>query len=419
MLFKRRFLRKVNTKRKKRGLFSSSERTLGITFILSMLFHAGLMYTIPAVDLFSEGFEGDMIVVDLMQEEFPGGQPVLPSPPDNQFLASQPDPEPELFPEEDSSQPSEDFNSNPDDDEITIPLPTEKNLEMETQYTLLTNPGTRDPEIGQLRKRPVKRDKLIYQKSPELPKPDKLPVEQKKLQSIEVKRPLPLQPRRPSIAPTRVGNSQKKKKPEEELLFPLEIHRQEERQISSEDLPEKMFGFGKRSAKEMNRENTLSSSPSFGVTSPAKRIGLNKEGEDDINRFGIFAGEKFEVPEMKEIIQEAAAAEKKKEVTFSEETETAKDLEINNQIEGPVKGRAIVHQPPSPQVDIINEVEFRLKFWVLPDGTIGEVIPLKRGDAKLERIAIAYLKKWQFEPLPSEVPQRKIWGTIPIRFTVQ
>lgn len=422
MLLKRRFLRKANTRKRKRGLFTSSDRTLGITFVFSILFHAGLMFTIPSVDLFSEGFEGsssDMIIVDILQEEFSEGQPVIPPPPDNQFLASQPEPEPDINPEEDSSQPPEDTHPGPNDVEISIPLPPEKNLEMEPQYTLLANTGTRDPEIGQLRKRPVKRDEPIHQKSPELPKSDKLPVEQKKLQPIEMQHPLPLQPIRPSIAPIGNGNSQKKKKPEEELLFPLEIYQPEERQVSSEEPPEKMFGFSKRQTKEMNRENTPSSSPSFGAVSPVKRVGLNKKSEDDKNRFGIFAGEKFEVPEMKDIVQEVSAAEKKKEATFSEETETAKTLEINNQIEGPVKGRAIVYQPPPPQVDIVNAVEFRLKFWVLPDGTIGEVIPLKRGDAKLERIAIAYLKKWQFESLPSEVPQREIWGTIPIKFTVQ
>lgn len=422
MLLKRGFLRKVNTKRKKRGWFVSSDRTLGITFVFSVLFHAGLMYTIPSVDLFSEGFEGpssDMIVVDLMQEELLEGQPVIPPPPDNQFLASQPEPEPDIIPEEDSSQPPDDFYSDPNDVEISIPLPPEKNLEMEPQYILLANPGTHDPEIGQLRKRPVKRDNPIHQQIPELPKPDKLPVKQEKLQPIEMKRPLPVQSRSPSIAPTRVGSSQNKKKPEEELLSPLEIAQAEQHQFSSEELPEKMFGFSKRQAKEMDRENTPSSSPSFGVTSPVKRIGLNKESEVDKNRFGIFAGEKFEVPEMKEIVQEASAAEKKKEVTLSEETETAKELELNNQIEGPLKGRAVVYQPPPPEVDIVNEVEFKLKFWVLPDGTIGEVIPLKRGDAKLERIAIAYLKTWQFEPLPSEVAQQEIWGTIPIKFAVR
>jgi TonB family protein len=380
------------------------------------------IYTIPAVDLFSEGFEGplsDMIVVDLVQEEISEGQPPIPQPPDNQFLASQPEQEPDMPSEEDTSQPSDDLLSDPDD-EISIPLPAEKDLEMETQYTLLANSGARDPEIEQLRKRPVKREKPILPKNPELPKPDKLPAEQKEFRPIEMNRPIPLQPRRPSIAPTRVENSQKKNKPEEDLNFPLEAHRPEERQFSTEELPEKMFGFDKRPAKEMNRENMPVSSPSFGGASPpVKRIGLNKGNEDDKNRFGIFAGDNFEMPDMKEIVQEASAAEKKKETTLSEEAETAQNLKINDQIEGPVKGRTIVYQPSPPQVDLVNEIEFKLKFWVLPDGTIGEVIPLKRGDAKLERVAIAYLKKWQFEPLSPEVPQRKIWGTIPIRFTVQ
>jgi len=418
--FKRHFLSKVNIKIKKKGLFTSPDRILGITFVLSIVFHAGLICTLPAVDLFSEGLQGplsDMIVVDFVQEEPSEGQPEVPQPIDNQFLASNPT-EPDMISEENPPQPLDDFDPNRNDVEMTIPLPKEKSLEMETQYTLLANSDAHDLEFEQLRKRPVKRDRPVQQKIPELPKSAKLPVKPKEPQPVETKRPLSLQRPKPSIAPTRI-EKQKKDKPEEDLHFPLEVHRPEERQSSTEDLPEKMFGFGKRPAKEMDRETTFSSTQIDVAPHSSKKrwIGLSKENEEDENRFGIFAGEIFELPKMKEMVQEAFAEEEKKEATLFEETETAKNLETNGQIEGPVKGRAIVYQPPPPQVDIVNEVEFRLKFWVLPDGTIGEVIPFKRGDAKLERIAISYLKKWQFKPLPPEAPQQKIWGTIPIRFT--
>jgi TonB family protein len=124
---------------------------------------------------------------------------------------------------------------------------------------------------------------------------------------------------------------------------------------------------------------------------------------------------------IKENMQKAMFEEENKETALlPEETpQAAQNLETEMTIEGPVKGRKIIRRPAPPKVDITIGVELKLKFWVLPDGTIGEVVPLKRGDAQLEQIAIAYLKQWQFEPLALGSPQQKIWGTIPIRFIVQ
>ncbi|PIE35512.1 hypothetical protein CSA56_03975 [candidate division KSB3 bacterium] len=62
------------------------------------------------------------------------------------------------------------------------------------------------------------------------------------------------------------------------------------------------------------------------------------------------------------------------------------------------------------------EVELRLKFWVLPDGTVGEVVPLQRGDVRLERAAIQYLKSWRFTPAPDS---RTAWGIMPIKYTLK
>jgi TonB family protein len=154
--------------------------------------------------------------------------------------------------------------------------------------------------------------------------------------------------------------------------------------------------------------------------SKRRLVGLDKDTVQDQNRFGIFAGEDFELPHMKEIVQKAPLTQEDVEGPTTEQPEQARTLEVNTQIEGPLRGRTIVYKPPPPQLNNIeNEVALQLKFWVLPDGTIGEVIPLKRGDAQLERIAIAYLKKWQFEALTPDAPQEKIWGTIPIVFTAQ
>ena len=87
-------------------------------------------------------------------------------------------------------------------------------------------------------------------------------------------------------------------------------------------------------------------------------------------------------------------------------------------IEGPAAKREVLYKPTwLPEVNIDVEVDIRLKFWVLPDGSVGEVIPLQRGDARLERAAIEYLKNWRFTPVAPGKPQ--VWGVIPIKYKLQ
>ena len=102
-----------------------------------------------------------------------------------------------------------------------------------------------------------------------------------------------------------------------------------------------------------------------------------------------------------------------------EEVETSEPegeaLELT--IEGPASGRKVLYKPPQfPEVALEMEVNIRLKFWVLPDGSVGEVIPLQRGDVRLERAAIQYLKSWRFTHVANG---RKVWGILPIRYTLR
>jgi len=87
-------------------------------------------------------------------------------------------------------------------------------------------------------------------------------------------------------------------------------------------------------------------------------------------------------------------------------------------IEGPASERKVIYKPTHlPEVQIDVEVDIRLKFWVLPDGSVSEVIPLQRGDVRLERAAIEYLKNWRFTPVAPNNP--KVWGIVPIKYKLQ
>jgi len=90
----------------------------------------------------------------------------------------------------------------------------------------------------------------------------------------------------------------------------------------------------------------------------------------------------------------------------------------HNEIEGPVASRQIMFQPELPIVSLEKNTIITMKFWVFPDGTVGKIIPLKKADAELERIAINYLKQWRFSVLPRESSQDEQWGIIPIKFKI-
>lgn len=50
-----------------------------------------------------------------------------------------------------------------------------------------------------------------------------------------------------------------------------------------------------------------------------------------------------------------------------------------------------------------KEVDIKLQFTILPDGTIGTIIPKIKADTKLENAAINSLRQWRFEALdPSQ-----------------
>jgi TonB family protein len=104
-----------------------------------------------------------------------------------------------------------------------------------------------------------------------------------------------------------------------------------------------------------------------------------------------------------------------------EEDSQEKPLEENLRlgIRGPLVSRKIVERPHPPQVKVKVEGEIELMLWVLPNGMVDRVFPSVKGDAELERIAIQYLKQWQFAPLPKNKPQVEQWGTIPIKFRLQ
>ncbi len=95
---------------------------------------------------------------------------------------------------------------------------------------------------------------------------------------------------------------------------------------------------------------------------------------------------------------------------------TSKVGQAEAEIRGPASFRKLVFQPtpPSPPVGVEGEIE--LKFWVLPDGTVGRIVLIRRGNLTLETAAIQNVKQWKFDSLPLGVGVPEQWGTLRFRF---
>jgi protein TonB len=409
----------VKTNKKKRSGFKffSSNQTLYLTFLLSLLVHLGALYSIPSANLFSNSANADvenMIELDLLDAEniSLSDDLALSEEQEHQFQAATPEIPWDWNENERAGETDEEIEA--DDTEFA---PAPRIAELKDDYTLLSETPDQKPDIQEMLAQKQDPEELLSRafrsRPPELEKPSTeqlrpSPVAQAENTAEDRPAPRPLFEDSPQLRPDI---------PENPFTFPRQLSQIEERQ-------EPRLAEKKLSRPALDERN-IQEPPRLAVTRPEsstlqeRRLGLLRQDEDDKNRFGIFAGERFEAPGFQEA-QQLPETEKQDAEEQDEVTREAESLRAEDEIEGPIRGRAIIYRPRPPQIgSISDEIELRLRFWVLPDGTIGEVIPMKRGNAQLEQIAIGYLKKWQFEPLLPDAPQKQIWGTIPIRFAVQ
>ncbi|MBN1480771.1 energy transducer TonB [candidate division KSB1 bacterium] len=107
-----------------------------------------------------------------------------------------------------------------------------------------------------------------------------------------------------------------------------------------------------------------------------------------------------------------------------ESTETGKtaspasDVGVNTNtqpytLEGDASKRTILKQilPEYPS-GLQREAVVKIRFWVLPDGRIGAMIPVQKGDPTLEEITMKAIRQWRFSALPPDEEQRNVEGII-------
>lgn len=90
------------------------------------------------------------------------------------------------------------------------------------------------------------------------------------------------------------------------------------------------------------------------------------------------------------------------------------------QIEGQAASRSVVFKviPEYPE-ERQEQATVKISFTVLPNGLIGEMIPMIKGDAVLEKITLDALRQWRFNPLPGDAPQRVERGVITFRYLLK
>jgi len=90
------------------------------------------------------------------------------------------------------------------------------------------------------------------------------------------------------------------------------------------------------------------------------------------------------------------------------------------QIEGQAASRTVIHKviPEYPK-NLQKQVMVKISFTVLPNGHVGEMIPIIKSDAQLEKITIDALRQWRFNPLPDDAPQRVERGMITFRYLLR
>jgi TonB family protein len=71
--------------------------------------------------------------------------------------------------------------------------------------------------------------------------------------------------------------------------------------------------------------------------------------------------------------------------------------------------------PPGLQ----KELGIKLKFMVLPDGSLDQILPVKKGDPMLEELTLKAFKRWKFEPLSAKAEQKPQAGMITFTFRLK
>jgi protein TonB len=182
------------------------------------------------------------------------------------------------------------------------------------------------------------------------------------------------------------------------------------------------FGtFGKLSSSgAVGRNLDINKTPSIKKEPEIKKrkeVELPKSRQDKENN-PVYAADK----EKKEKEKPAKpAAEKKVENSKGRENTGEGSGKFGFELDFGGKGKRKIYSYtlPSYPAGVSKEIDVKLRFTILPDGTVGKIFPLIKADTRLESAAINSLKRWRFEPLPGGQNQADQTAVIIFPFRLQ
>lgn len=74
---------------------------------------------------------------------------------------------------------------------------------------------------------------------------------------------------------------------------------------------------------------------------------------------------------------------------------------------------------PAYPEGVSKEIDVKLRFTIMPDGSVGRIFPLIKADTRLEMAAISSLRQWRFEPLPNRQKQNEQTAIIVFPYRLQ
>ncbi|UCE19319.1 MAG: energy transducer TonB [Gemmatimonadota bacterium] len=113
-------------------------------------------------------------------------------------------------------------------------------------------------------------------------------------------------------------------------------------------------------------------------------------------------------------------------LVLSEKTLTGTDEETGESrdrpytIEGAASTRQVITEVlPEYPPGLNKEAVIKIRFTVLPNGTVGEMVPILKGDTTLEELTMKAFRQWRFNHLPPDLPQEPQSGVITFRYILK
>jgi len=127
----------------------------------------------------------------------------------------------------------------------------------------------------------------------------------------------------------------------------------------------------------------------------------------------------------KEIAEEKAELNTETTTSNSQTSEEGNNASVDGNfgfdIDWGGKGTRKIYSFILPQYPdgVKKEVNIKLQFTILPDGTVGTIIPKMKADTRLENAAINSLRQWRFEALSSNQKQVEQTAVIVFPYRLQ